>query len=55
MFIFKKVARKELSIAIRNTASGMSVHESIVEKDYWVCFVLNYLFTQCRWQSAFTL
>lgn len=26
----------------------------IVEKDYWVCFVLNYLFTKSEWKDAFT-
>ena len=54
MLKFKKVAPDDLRAAIRNTAFKMSVNESIVEKDYWVCFVLNYLFTQCKWKRALT-
>jgi predicted nucleotidyltransferase component of viral defense system len=31
----------------------MGVNEAIIEKDYWVCFVLNYLFSKCKWKEAF--
>ena len=28
----------------RATAQKMQIHEAIVEKDFWVCWVLKYLF-----------
>jgi predicted nucleotidyltransferase component of viral defense system len=40
--------RREL---FRATAMGMRVSEAIVEKDFWVCWVLDYLFHDSPWQS----
>lgn len=42
--------RQELIIA---TASKMKISEAIVEKDFWVCFCLDYLFHECKWKEAF--
>lgn len=28
----------------RNTADKMGLNDAIVEKDFWVCFTLDYLF-----------
>ena len=42
--------RQELIIA---TASKMRISEAIVEKDFWVCYCLDYLFHDCRWKDAF--
>ena len=33
--------RREL---FRNTADKMGLNDAIVEKDFWVCFTLDYLF-----------
>lgn len=30
----------------RATAQSMRVHEAIVEKDFWVCWALDYLFQE---------
>lgn len=54
MLEFKKVSKVELQTIIRNASAQLGVNEVIVEKDYWVCFVLNYLFTMSEWQNAFT-
>lgn len=54
MFQFKHVSRADLRALILNTSEKMGVNEVIVEKDYWVCFVLNYLFSECRWKDSFT-
>jgi hypothetical protein len=35
----------------RAAAQRMRVHEAIVEKDFWVCWVLDYLFHSSRWQG----
>lgn len=54
MFEFKKVFKVELEKIVRNAALKLGVNEVIIEKDYWVCFVLNYLFSKCKWKNAIT-
>jgi hypothetical protein len=29
----------------------MGVHPAIAEKDFWVCWILDYLFTECAWKD----
>jgi len=41
--------RQELIIA---TAGKIKIAEAIVEKDFWVCFCLDYLFHECKWKEA---
>ena len=53
MYEFNKISRDDLRTIFRNTARKMNVQEAIVEKDYWVCFVLNYLFSISKWKEAF--
>ena len=36
----------------QNTAAKMGLTEAIVEKDYWVCFILDYLFHRCKWKNS---
>ena len=43
--------RREL---FRNTADKMGLHDAIVEKDFWVCFTLDYLFHRSPWKDAIT-
>ena len=43
--------RREL---FRNTADKMGLNDAIVEKDFWVCFTLDYLFHRCPWNDAIT-
>ncbi|MDR2944442.1 MAG: nucleotidyl transferase AbiEii/AbiGii toxin family protein [Methanosarcinales archaeon] len=40
--------RKEL---FRETAAEMGIPEAIIEKDFWVCWVLDYLFHRCEWKE----
>ena len=35
----------------RVTAQRMRVHEAIVEKDFWVCWALDYLFQSSPWRD----
>lgn len=44
-----KQERQELIIA---TAAKMKVNEAIVEKDFWICLCLDYLFNNCKWKNA---
>ena len=38
----------------RNTADKMGMNDAIVEKDFWVCFTLDYLFHCSPWKEAIT-
>lgn len=54
MFEFKSIPQHELAVIFRNASQKTGLNEVILEKDYWVCFVLNYLFSQCKWHNDFT-
>ena len=44
--------RREL---FRNTADKMGLNDAIVEKDFWVCFTLDYLFHVWRFLKQIVL
>ena len=44
--------RREL---FHNTAAKTGLHDAIVEKDFWVCLTLDYLFHRCPWKKTVTL
>ena len=41
--------RREL---FRNSADKMGLNDAIVEKDFWVCFTLDYLFHKSPWKNS---
>ena len=45
------IEAKEREALFRNTAAKMGVSEAVVEKDFWVCYMLDYLFHRCRWKD----
>lgn len=52
----KEVARlpsKDREALFRNTAQKMRMSEAIIEKDFWVCWSLDYLFHKCKWKDHF--
>lgn len=49
-----KLAEQERRELFRNTAAKMGLNDAIVEKDFWVCFTLDYLFHRCPWKGALT-
>lgn len=51
-----EVAKSKISerrALFRNTAQKMNVHEAIIEKDFWVCITLDYLFQRCIYKNRF--
>lgn len=48
---FKNNTAEDRIDMIRATSQAMNLSEGIVEKDYWVCFVLDYLFSDSPWKS----
>ena len=43
-----KLSEIEREEIFRNTAQRMKVHPAIIEKDFWVCYILNYLFKKSK-------
>lgn len=41
------IEAKEREALFRNTAAKMGVSEAVIEKDFWVCYMLDYLFHRC--------
>ena len=39
-------------VLFQNTAAKMGLIEAFVEKDYWVCLMLDYLFQRCKWKDS---
>lgn len=49
-----KIARasnKNREALFRNTANKLGMTEAIIEKDFWVCWMLDYLFNRCKWKD----
>ena len=45
---------QDRSDLFRNTADKMGLSDAIVEKDFWVCFTLDFLFHRSVWKDAIT-
>jgi hypothetical protein len=46
---------KDRAELFRATAQAMRAHEAIVEKDFWVCWTLDYLFRESSWKDGIAL
>ncbi len=46
-----KISSKDREALFRNTAVKMGMSEAIIEKDFWVCYMLDYLFHRCAWKD----
>jgi predicted nucleotidyltransferase component of viral defense system len=46
-----RLPEKDRMNLFRETGQRMQIHESIVEKDFWVCWVLDYLFHDNQWKD----
>lgn len=51
MYDIARLDPREREILFRNTSAQMGLPESIIEKDFWVCFILDYLFHKSQWQN----
>ena len=54
MYNILKLPEEERRTVFRNTAQKMGVHEAIIEKDYWVCLALDYLFHKSKFKDHLT-
>ena len=46
-----KLNEKDRKALFHNTAAKMGMTDAIIEKDFWVCFMLDYLFHRCNWKD----
>jgi len=46
-----ELSAEDRRTVFRNTAQYMGVHEAIIEKDYWVCLVLEHLFSKSHYKK----
>lgn len=48
---FLDLSEEELQLVIHNTADRLNLSEAIVEKDLWVCILLDYLFKDFKYKD----
>lgn len=54
----KRVARmpnEERQELFQATSRKMGIRPEVIEKDFWVCFMLDHLFHDCKYKDAFCL
>ena len=51
MYNILELSAEDRRTIFRNTAQDMGVHEAIIEKDYWVCLVLDHLFSNSQYKK----
>jgi predicted nucleotidyltransferase component of viral defense system len=50
-----KLPAKDLRALFTNTAGKTGMTDAIIEKDFWVCWTLDYLFNRCKWRENLVL
>lgn len=53
MYEIAKLPSEEREILFQNAAARKGMNAAIIEKDFWVCLTLDYLFHKCPWKKAF--
>lgn len=48
-----KLSESERRELFQATAVSMGMQSSVIEKDFWVCFMLDHLFNDCKYKNAF--
>ena len=46
-----RIAAEDREALFHNTAEAMKMTDAIIEKDFWVCYMLDYLFHRCKWKD----
>lgn len=47
-----EISNEELELIIQNTADKLNISKAIVEKDFWVCIILKYLFNYFKYKDS---
>lgn len=48
-----KISDEEREILFQNTSERKGMNAAIIEKDFWVCLTLDFLFHKCKWNNSF--
>lgn len=48
-----KLSNEERQELFQATAQKMGIRPDVIEKDFWVCFMLDHLFHDCEYKNAF--
>lgn len=51
MYDLANLPKNELDVLFQEVSSAKGLSKAIIEKDFWVCVVLDYLFTQSPWKD----
>lgn len=46
-----RIAAEDREALFHNTAEAMKMTDAIIEKDFWVCYMLDYLFHRLEWKD----
>ncbi|MEQ3506962.1 nucleotidyl transferase AbiEii/AbiGii toxin family protein [Enterococcus cecorum] len=46
-----QISEEELALVIQNTSEKLNLSTAIIEKDFWVCVVLRYLFSEFKYKN----
>lgn len=53
MYNIAKLPPSEREILFRNSAAKTGMNAAVIEKDFWVCLTLDYLFHHSKWRNQF--
>lgn len=54
MYKFAKMNNEDRDFVFNIVAMKKGVHKAIVEKDFWICLILDYLFTKSKFKKSIT-
>lgn len=54
MYKFAKMNNADRDFVFNNVAIKKGIHKALAEKDFWVCLVLDYLFTKSQFKNNIT-
>ena len=52
MYNIAKLPATERQLLFQNTGAKIGMNAAVVEKDFWVCLTLDYLFRSSRWKDC---
>lgn len=52
MRIVARINENDRKALFHNTAAKMGMTDAIIEKDFWVCYMLDYLFHRSKWKDS---